>query len=70
MLDYAKLCEEQHVSKRDQESGRLVRRCDPRSERIGLMIFVGIPILLGLTFIVLAFWFAGHPLHLFRTAGR
>ena len=52
MLDWGKICEGRCPSERDLESGRLFRRSDPRSEKLGALIFVGVPLLLGITLVV------------------
>jgi hypothetical protein len=52
MLDWAKICEERCLSERDPESGRSLRKSDPRGEKVGALIFVGIPLLVAITLVI------------------
>ena len=62
MLDYGKFCGDRYVAERDSATGQLIRRSDPRSERIGAAIFVGVPILLAILWLILAPIIAEHDL--------
>jgi len=54
MLNYGKLCEDCYLTDREPATGRAIPRSDPLSDRRGAVIFVGVPILIAILWIIFA----------------